>query len=240
LSLTSIGEKVLKRSLILQDQVDLLFNDIEEAGETPKGKFSITYPHSLQSTVILPAVKQLCTEFPGLEPELIADDHTKDLISNNIDVAIHIGELPDSSYRALPVGNLTEIFCATPLYLNKSPTISTTEDLCKHRWIANSWQNTTMKINNVNNNQSENITLTRFAKTNTLLTTVEMTLQHMGIALVPNILAKPLIDSGELIHIVKHVTGPQWPIYTLHAYQHEKPIYLTRFHQLVCRFIENK
>jgi hypothetical protein len=60
----------------------------------------------------------------------------------------------------------------------------------------------------------------------------------MGIALIPDILAKPLIDSGDLIHIAEHISGPQWPIYTLHAYQNEKPIYLTRFHQLICRFID--
>jgi DNA-binding transcriptional LysR family regulator len=238
LSLTSIGEKVLKRCLILEDQVDLLFNDIEEAGEIPRGRFSITYPYSLQTTVILPAIEQLCIEFPGLEPELIADDNTRDLIFNKIDVAIHIGELPDSSYRALPVGNLTEIFCATPLYLNKNPEILSSTDLCSHKWIASNWQLADMKITNLSNNKTEHIGLNQFAKTNTLLTTVEMTLNHMGIALIPDILAKPLIDSGDLVHIAKNISGPQWPIYTLHAYQNEKPIYLTRFHQLICRFID--
>ena len=79
LSVTPVGEKVLKRCLILQDQVDLLFNDLKEAGEAPKGRISITYPYSLQSTVILPAIEQLCLEFPGLEPELIADDATRDV-----------------------------------------------------------------------------------------------------------------------------------------------------------------
>jgi DNA-binding transcriptional LysR family regulator len=238
LSLTSIGEKVLKRCLILEDQVDLLFNDIEEAGEIPKGRFSITYPYSLQTTVILPAIEQLCIEFPGLEPELIADDNTRDLIFNKIDVAIHIGELPDSSYRALPVGNLTELFCATPLYLNKNPEILSSTDLCSHKWIASNWQSADMKITNLGNNKTEHISLNQFAKTNTLLTTVAMTLNHMGIALIPDILAKPLIDSGDLVHIAKNISGPQWPIYTLHAYQNEKPIYLTHFHQLICRFID--
>ena len=138
ISITPIGEKVLKRCLILQDQVDLLFNDLKEAGETPKGRVSITYPYSLQSSVILPAIEQLCIEFPGLEPELIVDDSTQDLISNKIDIAIHVGELPDSSYRALPVGNLTEIFCATPLYLNRNPGILNATELCRHNWLATS------------------------------------------------------------------------------------------------------
>lgn len=237
-SVTPIGEKVVKRCLILQDQVDLLFNDLKEAGGTPKGRISITYPHSLQSIVVLPAIEQLCKEFPGLSPELIADDTTRDLISNKIDVAIHVGELPDSSYRALPVGGLTEIFCATPLYLNRNSPIVNVRDLCSQDWIATSWQSKEVKITNISNKKTETIHLKQFAKANTLLTTLEMVMKHMGIALIPDVLAKPLINSGELIHIAKDIAGPQWPIYTLHAYQNEKPLYLTRFHQLVCRFIE--
>ena len=193
LSVTPVGEKVLKRCLILQDQVDLLFNDLKEAGEAPKGRISITYPYSLQSTVILPAIEQLCLEFPGLEPELIADDATRDLISNKIDIAIHVGELPDSSYRALPVGNLTEIFCATPLYLNRTSEISDEQSLCCHNWIATNWQSKDMEITNTTNNKTQHISLKQFAKANTLLTTIEMTLKHMGIALVPDILALSLI-----------------------------------------------
>lgn len=238
-SITPIGEKVLKRCLILQDQVDLLFNDLKSAGETPSGRMSVTYPYSLQSTVVLPAIEQLCQEFPGLEPELIADDETRDLIKNKIDVAIHVGELPDSSYRALPVGNLTEIFCATPLYLNRYGSIDGVEQLAEHRWIASSWQKPETKVTLLSDGVMDMVKLKQFSKANTLLTVLDMTMKHMGIALVPNVLAKPLIKSGELVHIAKGVTGPQWPIYTLHAYQQEKPLYITRFHQLVCRLMND-
>lgn len=239
ISITPIGEKVLKRCLILQDQVDLLFNDLKEAGEAPSGRVSITYPYSLQTHVVLPAIEQLCIEFPGLEPELIADDKTHDLVSNKIDVAIHIGELPDSSYRALPVGNLTEIFCATPVYLNRYGSVESVEDLSAHNWVATSWQSKKMRVTNILNQETQTITLKQTCKANTLLTTVDMTMKHMGIALIPDVLAKPLINTGELVHIAKNFTGPQWPIYTLHAYQSEKPIYITRLHQLVCRLINN-
>lgn len=63
-------------------------------------------------------------------------------------------------------------------------------------------------------------------------------MKHMGVALLPDVFARPLITRGELVHIMPEYTGPQWPIYTLHAYQSEKPIYITRLHQLVCRFIQ--
>lgn len=237
-SITPIGEKVVKRCLVLQDQVDLLFNDLKNAGEVPKGRVVITYPFSLQKAVILPAIEQLCREFPGLEPELIADDSSLDLISHKIDIAVHIGELPDSTYRALPAGNLTEIFCATPLYINRNPNIQHAQDLCHYNWIATGWQQARVEVTDNTNGSVEVIRLKQFSKTNTLLTTIEMVMMHMGFALIPHVVAQPLIKSGDLMQIAPNFSGSQWPIYTLHAYKSEKPIYITRFHQLICRLIE--
>ncbi|MGH1472111.1 MAG: LysR family transcriptional regulator [Cellvibrionaceae bacterium] len=235
LSLTAVGSKLLERCTVLQDQLSLIFNDLSASGLSPRGRFAVTYPHSLERTIILPAIEQLCMEFPDIEPVLIADDDTLDLVENQIDVAIHVGELPDSSYRALPIGSLTELFCATPFYVNKNGDISSTEELSQHRWISTSWQKTKVNITCKKNGTKETVTLNEYAKTNTLPAAIGMTLQHLGVALVPDVLARPLYKSGDLIQVAKQYTGPEWPVYTVHAYSKEKPIHLTRFHQIICR-----
>lgn len=235
-SLTALGEKILLRCQILQDQVDSIFTDITNAGINPKGRFAITFPHSLESNVVIPAIEQLCTEYTGLEPELLVSDGSLDLVVNNLDVAIHAGELPDSSYRALPVGTMTEIFCATPLYLNRTSTPKKSENLCEHRWIATSWQQQNMSIIHLDRNTKSTIRLNRFAQVNTLPSALKLALSHMGFVLLPDVIARPLIKKGELVHIVDSITGPSWPVYILHAYQNEKPIHVKRFYQLVKQF----
>lgn len=235
LSLTPAGDRLFERCNVLKDQLALIFNDLEELGASPKGRFAVTYPYSLESTVVLPAIEQICIEYPNLEPVLMADDTTLDLITNQIDVAIHIGELPDSGYRALPIGSLTELFCTTPLYLNKHGNISSTEELCRHRWISTSWQRSNTKVTCVKTRVSKNIMLNEFAKSNSLPAAIGMTLKHLGIALIPDVIATPLIQSGSLVHIAKHLRGPEWPVYSVHAYQAEKPIHITRLHQLICQ-----
>lgn len=234
-SMTALGEKLLSRCHLLQDQVDLLFADIVNAGISPKGPFRITFPHALESNVVIPAIEQLCTEYPDLKPELIVSDSNLDLVTNHLDVAIHAGELPDSSYRALPVGTMSELFCATPLYLSRTSRLKSSKDLCKHRWIATSWQHQKMPITDKDKGKVTQITLNQIAQVNTLPSALEMALHHIGFVLLPNIIAKPLIKAGDLVHIVKHISGPQWPVHILHAYQSKKPIHITRFHQIVCR-----
>lgn len=234
-SLTAVGFKLLDRCTILQDQLSLLFNDLNDATISPSGRFSITFPHSLQSEIVIPAIKQLLSEYPNLEPVLIADDKALDLVENSLDVAIHVGELPDSGYKALPVGSLVEIFCATPLYLSKNGIIPSTDELVTRHWISTAWQKAKITVTHIDSNEREDLELNVFSKCNTLSTAIEMTLNHLGIALVPDIVARPLIKSGQLTHIAKNLQGPQWPVYTVHAYQKEKPIHITRFHQIVCR-----
>jgi DNA-binding transcriptional LysR family regulator len=238
-STTALGQKLLSRCQILKDQVDLVLKDIANAEENPKGRFSITLPHALESNVVMPAIEQLCLEYPGLEPEIIVSDSSLDLVEHHLDVAIHAGELPDSSYRALPIGTITEIFCASPLYLNKNITPKKITDLSRLKWIATSWQKQKMSVYDITSQEKTIIELTQFSKVNTFPSALSMALRHLGMVLLPDHVAKPLIKSGELVHLMTQFTGPIWPLHTLHAYHREKPIHLTRFHQLVCNNFTN-
>ena len=105
MSLTATGEKLLSRCELLRDQVDLAFEELNHSKETPSGTFSLTIPHSCEKDIVIPAVSQLCVEFPQIEPDILVTDKAKDLIQNNLDIAIYAGELKDSNYRALPIGN---------------------------------------------------------------------------------------------------------------------------------------
>jgi len=233
-SATALGEKVLSQCQILKDQVDLVFKDIANVKNNPKGRFSITLPHSLESNLVMPAIEQLCLEYPGLEPELIVSDSSLNLVENNLDVAIHAGELLDSSYRALPIGTITEIFCASPLFLNKNITPKSLDDLTKLKWISTSWQKKKMPVYDLTNKNQTIIELNQFSKVNNFPSALSMALRHLGMVLLPDNVAKPLIKSGELVHIMAPFRGPIWPLHTLHAYKRDKPIHLTRFHQLIC------
>ncbi|MGI9277043.1 MAG: LysR family transcriptional regulator [Endozoicomonas sp.] len=248
---TALGKQLLQRSQSLQEQVDLIFSDIASAGHNPSGRFAITFPHSLQSRVIMPALEQLCIEYPNLEPHLVASDQQLDLVSHNLDMAITCGDLPDSTYRALPIGSMTEVFCATPLYISRYGSPETLEQLAQSSCILTSWQKPVMYLqdkangrasnsssDNISSNSRVRVHMHPAAQVNTLASALEMVQRHFGIALLPDVIARPLISSGEVLAVLPDFTGPDWPVWSLHAYQQEKPVHVTRFHQLASRFFE--
>jgi len=237
MSLTAAGEKLLQRSELLQDQVSLAFEELNSSKETPSGIFALTIPHSCERDIVIPALNQLCIEFPLIEPKLVVTDESKDLIQDNLDVALYTGELKDSSYRALPVGNVGEVICASPAYIQKHGPIKKLDDLAEQRWIAAPWQSESLSIFK-NEKLTDKIAFNVHfcAHTNTLPTVLEMVINDMGVALLPEFVLQNALANGQVLRVLPSHQGRQWPFYMLHRFQGEKPLHITRFYQLVKHF----
>lgn len=138
MALTATGEKLLRRCELLRDQVGLAFEELNHSKEVPSGTFAVTIPHSCEKDIVIPAISQLCLEFPEIEPKILVTDEPKDLIQNKLDVAIYAGELKDSNYRALPIGKIGEYFCASPTYRQRNGQPANVDELQNHRLIATS------------------------------------------------------------------------------------------------------
>jgi DNA-binding transcriptional LysR family regulator len=237
MSLTTAGERLLSRCELLRDQVDLAFEELNHSKETPSGTFALTVPHTCERDIVIPALSQLCKEFPQIEPDLMVTDDIKDLIQDNLDVAIYGGELKDSNYRALPIGTVSEIFCATPAYVQKQGPLTKIDDLHAHNIIATPWQKDALAVY-MNNALAEKISvsLNYFAKTNTMPSALEMVLYDMGVALLPEFVIQSEFASGRLLRVLPQYQGWQWPFYMIHRFHGEKPIHISRFYQLVKHF----
>jgi len=237
MSLTEAGARLLSRSELLQDQVDLAFQEISTTKETPSGRFAVTIPHSFERDIVIPALNQLCIEFPLIEPDILITDEAKDLVADNLDIAVYGGELKDSNYRALPIGSAREIICATPTFLNKNGPIENLKLLASQKWIPAPWQNSSLKLYQAKQLSEEillNVDLC--ARSNTLPSTIEMVSHHMGIALLPEFVLQESLTSGRLVRVLPEYQGKLWPFYMVHRFQREKPIHITRFYQLVKHF----
>ncbi|VAW92490.1 hypothetical protein MNBD_GAMMA21-526 [hydrothermal vent metagenome] len=237
MSLTAVGKRLLARCELLRDQVDLAVEELNHVKQSPSGPFSITVPHSCERDIVIPALHQLCIEFPQIEPTILVTDEIRDLIQDNLDVAIYGGELKDSNYRALPIGTMSEIFCATPGYVQKQGQANKPDDLQHHQMIAAPWQTSPVVIYR-NDALAEKIpvTITYFAKTNTLHSAMEMVLQGMGVGLLPEFVLQTFFANGELVRVIPNYQGWQWPFYMVHRFRNEKPIHVGRFYQLVKHF----
>jgi len=240
MALTAAGAKLLSRSELLQDQVELAFQELSSVEQTPSGLFSVTFPTLLEKDIAIPALRQLCVEYPRIDLRVLVTDDPLDIISEKLDVAIYGGELEDSNYRALPIGTLTEIFCASPAYIQKFGAPKTPDELAQHRWIATRWQKTPLSVypkEEISTGQMkgelQTLELKPFTRCNVLSSAIEMTKQGMGIALLPETTGRSFIRRGLMAQVISNYGGQKCPFYFIHPFRGEKPIHVTRFYKLI-------
>jgi DNA-binding transcriptional LysR family regulator len=66
---------------------------------------------------VLPIIAEFLGAYPRINARLLLIDRVVDLMEEGIDIAIRIGELPDSGLVAMRVGMLKLSVCASPDYL---------------------------------------------------------------------------------------------------------------------------
>jgi DNA-binding transcriptional LysR family regulator len=81
-------------------------------------------------------VAEFLRSFPQVDVRLLPLDRTVDLVEEGQDVAVRIGELPDSSLIATRVGAIRRIVCASPAYLATRGVPRAPADLAQHDCIT--------------------------------------------------------------------------------------------------------
>jgi DNA-binding transcriptional LysR family regulator len=134
-SLTGEGERQIERARRALAEIDLLESGVDTPASLA-GKLSVTAPVLFGQMHVLPVVTELLEKYPALEVRLLLLDRVVSLAEEGIDVAVRIGHLPDSSLRALTVGQVRWVLCASPAYLRRAGVPRTLEALSRHDCIA--------------------------------------------------------------------------------------------------------
>ncbi|SHG06356.1 LysR family transcriptional regulator [Vibrio gazogenes] len=230
--LTAVGEALLIRSELLSEQLNMAFTEINSKKDQPSGHFKVSVPPFSEKEIVMPAIKQLCLEFPQLVPEVVVTEKWHDLIEHKLDAAIFGGDIKNCDYRALSVGKVSEIFCASPRYIAQYGSPKRVEDLSAHQFIATAWHRKKLEIFDNQGTNKKLIAVKHCVKVNTLTTGLEAVLHDMGIALLPEFLVRThFIDHG-LLRVLPDIKGREWHFYFLHQYKGEKPLHIARFYQL--------
>jgi DNA-binding transcriptional LysR family regulator len=102
----------------------------------PQGELTITAPIVFGRLHILPIVIAFLKAHPNVTVHLVQTDRVVDLLEDHVDVAVRIGELPDSSLVAARVGVMRRVVCASHGYLAERGTPAVPRDLKSHDCIT--------------------------------------------------------------------------------------------------------
>jgi DNA-binding transcriptional LysR family regulator len=120
-----------------------ILDDVREAeraaaGEyaAPRGRLAITAPIVFGRLHVLPVVSEFLGAYPEIDLRLVLADGVINLLEEQIDLAVRIGELPDSSLIAARVGSIRRVICASPAYLSARGSPESPKDLARHDCVT--------------------------------------------------------------------------------------------------------
>jgi DNA-binding transcriptional LysR family regulator len=103
---------------------------------SPRGNLSVTASVLFGKAFVMPCIVEYLKEFPEVDVSAYFLDRVVNLVDEGIDVAVRIGHLPDSSLKALRVGQARRVLCASPEYLARNGIPQHPGDLLRHTVIA--------------------------------------------------------------------------------------------------------
>lgn len=129
LTLTDAGIAYVSAARRILEQVEEA--EREAAGEftTPKGELVLTAPILFGRLHVLPVVTDFLALFPEINIRLILTDRNIHLVDDDVDMAVRIGKLPESSMIATRIGAMRTVVCASPALLATHGVPKSPEDL---------------------------------------------------------------------------------------------------------------
>jgi DNA-binding transcriptional LysR family regulator len=133
---TDAGARYLedaRRILLEADEADEAAAGINA---TPRGNLAVTAPVLFGKIYVMPLITAYQTNYRETTVSALFIDRVVNLMEEGLDVGIRIGPLPDSSLRAIRVGQVRRVVCAAPAYLEQHGSPRTPAELAQHPIIA--------------------------------------------------------------------------------------------------------
>ncbi len=205
------------------DDARRIIADVNEADEatagisgTPRGHLAVTAPVLFGKTYVMPGIVDYLQRYPDMEVSAMFLDRVVNLLEEGMDAGIRIGDLPDSSMKAIKVGQVKRVVCAAPAYLAEHGTPQAPSDLPFHTVIAAVNVSTVLDWKFIDHGESVSAKVRPRLTVTSNDSAIEAVRSGLGISRLMSYQIAPLIASGEIVPILAQFETPHLPVSIVH------------------------
>ncbi|CAD6555029.1 LysR family transcriptional regulator [Paraburkholderia metrosideri] len=209
LSVTEAGRAFYEASVKILRATEEALSAVSGETAPVRGTLRVSSPIDYGALAVAPALVELRREHPQLDVELICSDHYVDLIADGIDVAIRLGRLADSNYRAVKLGSFVKWIVASPAFVETWGMPRTPAELSRMPFNAMTVlpHPLTLELhrNHGDSSEKENVRCESAFQVNTADACRAATIAGGGFGLLTDFSSGDDIASGRLVRML-----PQW------------------------------
>lgn len=230
---TQAGLRYLEDARRILADVDAAEDAAAGINAEPRGVLSVTAPVLFGRQFVVPCIVDYLQKYQNMQVNALFLDRTVGLLEEGLDVGVRIGDLPDSSLRALRVGAIRRVLVASPSYLNDHGRSETPQALALHTTIASSAGSFAAGWRFRSNGKEHSMRLHPRLTVTTNDAAIQAALEGLGIT---NVLFYQVADdiaAGRLEVVLAEHELPARPIHVIHREGAHSPNKVRAFIDLV-------
>lgn len=174
----------------------------------PSGLLNISIPETLGRVIILPILPDFLKQYPDIRLNLSITNRKVDLSEDRCDVAIRKGLVDDDALCAIPLGSSTQYFYASPTYLSSVAALDHPNQLSQHDFLSSAVTYGPIDLTVKTGTDKTDVRITPRLSVRDHQALMSMTLDGLGVALLPAWMTHAHVHAGELVRVLPHCAGP--------------------------------
>lgn len=233
--LAESGRWFYERAAAILREAEAAFGEIAEAAVEPTGTLTITAPVEYGQTVVAPTIAAFIEQFPHMNVEVKFTDRLVDLVTADIDVAVRLGWLMDSSNPMRRLGGFRQLVVCSPVFAERLPPNPEPKDLIDVPWVGNRVLKRPLDWVFERDGEQIAITARSVVMADTTPATMSCVVAGAGISVLPDFLAEPEIRSGRLIQLLSGWSLPEGGIHVVFPDVRFRPAKVRRFLEMLVK-----
>jgi DNA-binding transcriptional LysR family regulator len=217
LSLTEVGQVFFASARLGLQQIAEAEAAVSSLQSAPRGTLQLNVPMSFGILHVAPAIADFLARFPEVQVDVRLDDRKLDLVEAGFDLAIRIGELPDSSLVARALCPCPLVVCAAPSYLQRRGKPSVPDDLRRHEAVIYSYSDVPSQwAFTGRSGQTIAVPVAGRVRMNNSLALREVLLQGAGIMVTPRFVVETDLRAGRLTALLDDYRLREMTVYAVY------------------------
>lgn len=191
----------------------------------------ITAPILFGRLHVLPIVTDFLSTFPEIQVRLLLADRNLHLIDDNVDMAVRIGALADSSMIATHVGTMRTVTCASPALLAGHGIPKTPHDLARMPCVTfdSPMPSPGWRFRQPGSHASIEVAIQPRLSVTTAEAAAEAAVRGVGVTRLLHYQVADSLERGALKLILKSFEPTPAPVHLVHASHGQMPVKMRRF-----------
>jgi len=230
LTLTDAGRAYYQASERILDEIAVAERTAAGEQSAPRGDLSVTAPIAFGRLHVLPIISEFLALYPEINIRLSLSDRNADLLEDQIDLAVRIGVLPDSSMVATRIGEVRRVVCASPAFLREHGMLAAPADLAgKPAIVFEGPGQTAWTFAGGAKGRQRSVEILPRLSVNTAEAALDAAADGVGVTRVLSYQAAAAVGRGDLEIVLADFEPVPLPVYLLHQAQGTLPFKMRIF-----------